>query len=848
VRLLLVALLCFGAVAAPEQPTPYERAVQAYRAEDFERAVELLTQAIESGEESVGYYALLGWTRLRRHEVPQAVTAFSAALSIDAEDGDPWKGLGLARQRSGDHKGAREAFGQAVQFAPGDAEAARLLADNLSLIIEERRFRPPVTGEPLRVDFRTGNARLEVRRNDAWKPLFIKGINLGTALPGKFPAQFPDDPELYAEWFRQMAEMGANVVRLYTLHPPSLYRELARYNEAHADRPLWLVQGVWTELPAGDDYDSEEFSGGFHAETRRVIDAIHGNVELPPRPGHADGVYDTDLSRYVLAWLLGREWEPHSVLAFNEAHPKMTDYVGDYVRAQDALPIEAWLASICDYAARHESQSYASQRPIAITSWPTLDPLHHPTEANAEEELVYWRNAGDDVIEIREYENDRVNVDVKRLVPTERFHAGIYAAYHAYPYYPEFMVVDPRFAEADDGEGTSRYLGYLRELKRHHGEQPVVIAEFGVPSSRGIAHLQPEGQHHGGHTERAQGEIDARLLRNIHQAELAGGIVFAWIDEWFKRNWLVMNYESPRERNPLWFNALDAEQNYGLIAARPGATGPRVVLDGKEDDWEAVSPLYRDEAGPLREFSVTSDEAFVYLRVLRTGPIPLWIGVDTYDAARGDSRFPPPVEATAGVGMEFLLQFSEQEARILVARSYDLFSQRNARPYRSQAADRGDFVEIRTFTNRARYGRDGTFFPARGYSRSPLRAGNTDPRSVDFDSLADWFVSADGKLLEARIPWGLLNVADPSSHQVIHETEEREGVVQTRATDGFRFHLLALKRRRDGDLRILDRFPAQGVEARDYPTFLWPAWEQPTYRLEPKPSYDILREAMQSLE
>jgi hypothetical protein len=382
----------------------------------------------------------------------------------------------------------------------------------------------------------------------------------------------------------------------------------------------------------------------------------------------------------------------------------------------------------------------------------------------------------------------------------------------------------------------------------------VLIAEFGVPTSRGIAHLHPEGQHHGGHTTRAQGEIDARLLRNIHQAGLAGGVLFAWMDEWFKRNWLVMHYQSPPHRNPLWLSALDAEQNFGLLAARPRGAGRRIVLDGRGDDWSGVPALYSrapDETVPdggLRVFRATADEAYLYLALELNASagspddLEYWIGVDTYDERRGDRRFPSPVDRSVPIGMEFVIRLTpgRDASRILVARPYDLFTQRNRRPYRSVPAETGDFIEIRTFTNRARYGRDGTYYAAKGYSRSPLRHGTTDPASPHHDSLADWFVGVESGLIEARIPWGLLNVADPSSHRVIHERTRTEGVVETLATEGFRFHLLTL-RTSPSRTRVVDSLPGAGAGVEGYPLFRWSGWERPTYRLEPKPSYDILR-------
>src|SRR5262249_236196 len=148
-------------------------------------------------------------------------------------------------------------------------------------------------------------------------PFFIKGVNLGTALPGKFPAEFPDDRTLYRRWFDQMGELVANAVRLYTLHPPPLYGALAGHNRERPSRNLGLRRGRVAEVPEAEDYGGS-CRDGFVAEIHRVVDAVHGNLELPPRPGHASGRYDADLSGDMLAWLLGREWEPYSVMAYEK--------------------------------------------------------------------------------------------------------------------------------------------------------------------------------------------------------------------------------------------------------------------------------------------------------------------------------------------------------------------------------------------------------------------------------------------------------------------------------------------------------------------------------------------------
>ena len=65
-------------------------------------------------------------------------------------------------------------------------------------------------------------------------------------------------------------------------------------------------------------------------------------------------------------------------------------YRGRYLDLARGTPIDAWMAAECDYLLAYEVATYNALRPIAYTNWPTLDPLHHPTESTAEEERR-WR-------------------------------------------------------------------------------------------------------------------------------------------------------------------------------------------------------------------------------------------------------------------------------------------------------------------------------------------------------------------------------------------------------------------------------------------------------------------------
>jgi hypothetical protein len=766
-----------------------------------------------------------------------------------------------------------------VDEHPGDEGTAAVLrrVRGAARLEEDRRLRavdreslPP---EP-RARARAGPRYLEGRHGDRYLPLFIKGVNLGVALPGRFPAEFPEDIEIYRRWLGQISEGGMNVIRTYTLLPPIFYQALHQHNSrllsshgADSEHPpagfLWLIQGVWTELPEEDRYDDPAFAGSFLEEMERIIDVLHGNILVVHRPGHASGLYRHDVSSMTLALILGREWEPFSVEAYDSAHGRES-YSGKYFSTRNGTAMEAWVASMMDHVMAYEAGRYGVMRPVAFTNWPTLDPLHHPTEATKEEErsLAERLNLPFEAKKVREYDNDGVSVDANRIRPTRLALAGHFASYHAYPYYPDFMNLDPVYTEARDRHGPNNYSGYLTQLNRHHEGVPVLISEVGVPTSRGIAHIQPQGFNHGGHNEAGQGEVNSRLMETIHDTGSAGGILFAWLDEWFKKNWMVIEFELPPERNPKWLNALDPEQNYGLLAAHPGREHPAVILDGRTDDWTGRSPLAGKAGGEgLEALWAAHDEAYFYVRIDASGAgleaageidwdrVEVLVGIDTYGREKGDRLFPVDERLEAPTGMEFMVRLNGREtSRVLVDPPYDLFSHRYNRPYRSVPNSDGRYMEIVVETNRKRVGRDGTLFPEVRYSRSPLRFGTTDPTAPGYDALADWATGGSRGVIEVRLPWGLLNVTDPSSLQVVEDRPDLSGGVGTTTSDGFRLYAALVDR---GTGKVLDTIPGRIGEGRLDPSvstlYAWAPWEEPAFHTRLKRSYFILKERLAAL-
>jgi hypothetical protein len=798
----------------------------------------------------------LAFVSLRRAELGRADSLFRAVIGRDSVNADAWDGLARTAQRRRDMEGMRAAGRRALTLNPGNGDLRAFLDGVDPDWNRAPRAHPaPVRSTVLQLAARTKGDRFEVRTDSGWRPLYLQGVNLGVALPGRFPAEFPPDSATYADWLAMIAGMRANTVRVYTILPPPFYRALRGWNTNHPERTLYLVHGVWTELPPDHDFDQVGWKAEFRAEMRRVVDVIHGAADVPPRPGHAGGQYDADVSRWILAYVIGREWEPYAVQAYGAAHRGIRSYRGRYLAMARGAAMERWMAEQCDFLLAYEKDRYNALRPIAYTNWPTLDPLHHPTESTAADERRFRGDSGDTATGGVDHEEDAAALDPMTVRPTAANPAGWFASYHVYPYYPDFINYDPGYSEARSSEGPSNYFGYLVDLKRHHAGVPLLIAEFGVPSSRGAAHLQPQGWHHGGHDEQAMAAIDARLAREVRESGAAGGILFAWMDEWFKRNWAVANFEIPADHRPRWHNAMDAEQHYGILGQYAG-DGTEPVLGGDPRRWVADDTTASGKIG----LHLRQDASYLYVGVSLPAPrgrafpwdsLDVLIAFDTYDAGLGQTRLPDGI-ARSEIGFEFLAEFrGPGDAELRITPDYnpyapaatmingDDFGRFYRGPAASVARDDGQFDSLLVIINRARYGRDGRFFPAQGYNRGRLRFGTTDQ-----STLADWYYDSTASLLELRLPWGLLNVTDPSTRTVL---AQRPGApFATVQTDGFRIGVVVRGDSGGANGRhVVAALPPLSRDgrwaARTFSTWSWSTWVEPTFHSRLKPVYDSVR-------
>jgi hypothetical protein len=342
--------------------------------------------------------------------------------------------------------------------------------------------------------------------------------------------------------------MNAEVIRVYTTLKPDFYEALYEFNR-HSDKPLYLLQGVWINeediANLNDAYaKNDKIKNDFIKDATDLVDIIHGNANLPEKPEFASGEYKKDVSPYVVGWILGIEWDPYFVQGTNDHNPYKTSYTGKFLYTDEASPFEVFLCETGDKVLDYEASKYHMTRSFSFTNWLTTDMLQHPNEPYEQEDMVV--------------------VNMEHIKSKAAFAPGLFASFHVYPYYPEFINCQKEYVSFKDENGKiNTYKAYLRDLFKEH-TMPVLVAEFGVPSSRGMAHESKySGYNQGNHDETEQGRIVASLLNDIYEEGYCGALVFTWQDEWFKRTWNTMDFDLPDQKDPFGLTPKRMNRNLG---------------------------------------------------------------------------------------------------------------------------------------------------------------------------------------------------------------------------------------------------------------------------------------------
>lgn len=617
---------------------------------------------------------------------------------------------------------------------------------------------------------------LYIKERDGFKEFDIKGVNLGMGKPGHFATDLAITKEEYLRWFHQIQDMGANVIRIYTIANPAFYEAFYEYN-VNNPSPLYLIHGVWvSDYLINSAYSAfdKEFYHPFLESCKDTVDVIHGRFKQKNDRHLFSNYYKWDISPWVYGYILGIEWEGDIVVFTNDCIPQAEQFQGEYLYTENARNFEIFLAGIGNETIRYETEKYGTQHAVAFANWPNTCPLTF-SEKTKQANKKYGQ------------------IDVEHIFAAPAFTGAMFASYHIYPYYPEYVLYEEK---SEHTENT--YLAYLTMLNQHH-EIPVVISEFGIPASRGKGSYEDNrtlARDQGMMNEVQQGNALVSLCKDIENSGCAGGIVFIWQDEWFKRTWNTIPTVD-LENIIYWSDIQTNEQRFGLLSFDPGAEKRMCSIDGDRSDWTDVIRVLEDQNCTL---SVQYDIEGIYFLVEKQGfdleRDRIFIPIDL--TPKSGSTKAENLKLSMSAPADFIIELNGKEnSRVWVQSRYNTIVplygpqlKRNFRPYLAPpAADDSRFDPIYLPLHEMDCFYNGSKIPFREfqfidnnefyrliqrYETGKLRYGNADPSASDFDSLAD-FCAGEG-FAEIRIPWQLLNFADPTQMKIHDDYYEHYGV------------------------------------------------------------------------
>ena len=622
---------------------------------------------------------------------------------------------------------------------------------------------------------------LFIDRGNGLEEFVVRGVHLGSTLPGHWAADYAIDEETYLRWFDQISDLGANTIRLSAIMDQDFYDALYAFNTSRED-PLYLLHGIPVNdyiLSSSVDAYDDAFREPFLRDCRTLVNLLHGRQSIPTNEnGMGYGSYRKDVSPWVLGYVLGTEWDALTVTYTNQIHDEMPPYQGVYLSAApEATAFESLLAEFCDNLITYESRRYKEQRPVSFANRAVTDPFLYPDE-------------------IQTYYSKCAQLDAEHLIASDHFQAGLFAAYQADLHDPDYLgsvlqgvpaVPTPLYQptpfggtdyktaltgsyEADylDPQGElNTYYAYLQMLNRHH-TMPVVITGFGVSSSRAPAHRD-----YGPMSEAQQGEALISCWQDLRNAGCAGGCVSAWQDEWSKRTWNTL-HAVDLDQTAYWSDYQSRDQFFGLLTFEPGEKTSVCCVDGDFSEWQAEDLVTDCNSYKL---SAKYDEKYLYLCVQAETPLsadsPLFIPIDTTPKSGGAGC--SGTDLTFDRSADFLLYIDgAANSRLLVQERYETlrammsYEVSGTNAYlKPPAADSTTFVPIHLLLESSGELVDGIWqVRSETYETGRLTHGTANPASPDFNSLTDFIICGTG--VEIRLPWQLLNFSNPAK-MIIHD-------------------------------------------------------------------------------
>ena len=256
------------------------------------------------------------------------------------------------------------------------------------------------------------------------------------------------------------------------------------------------------------------------------------------------------------------------------------------------------------------------------------------------------------------------------------------------------------------------------------------------------------------------------------------------------------------ETSVYWNDDQTNEQHFGLLSFDPGEEKSICYVDGNKEEWNTADVVTEQEEYRL---SMKYDEKDLYFLIekkdLDFEKAHMYIPIDTTSKS-GSKTAKNLKQLEMSQPADFVIELDGKEnSRVWVQERYDGMNILYFDKLSNQGFFSADFPEKdssqfhkillllqeikyyqRTAEGKAEpisfseydYNNTQHFKRQKVYETGKLTYGNGNPEAENFNSLAD-FCSGDG-FAEIRIPWQLLNFADPSTMRIHDDYYECLGV------------------------------------------------------------------------
>lgn len=596
---------------------------------------------------------------------------------------------------------------------------------------------------------KANNEDIYIAKDKKWQKFNIVGVNLDSSKPGNFPNDKEVTEEEYLNWLKIIYDMGANCVKVPDLMDYKFYNALYQFNKDKKN-PIYVIQGIYfdeIDLKNGEDIQGEGLEEKFKNNIKLIINSIHGNPFTLNETAETKH-YKTDVSKYVLGYILGVEFAKHDLI-YTELINNKESYNGKYFYTkQDASSFESYMAKMADYLVKYEYNQYKEQRIIGFIGSSENHKKVNAPNKDKEESI-----------------NDHVNPN--NIKKKHKLKTGIFASYNLYPSYTNM------------DEYQTNIQGYLNELKEMH-KMPVIIGEYGVPSSRNNSDFNRDNNKNY-INEEEQGKALIDIYKAIRDTNLAGGFIFELKDGWHRTSWNTKESKI-LDRAPFWSDAQDYSQNFGLIAFDPGKEKSESYPDNDISEWEDKHIINKNEDMSL---SMKSDEKYLYFMIKSGKTIDLDkqdIYIDLDITQKSGSTKSSQLNLNFDKPVDFIIEIKDRKnTKVIVHEYYNYFS---FNENKKENQIRPDLISIEPHMDK--------FSPIYIESRprmfvdsldkvvdsmksetGKLVHGNSNPSNKDYNSASDFYIGDN--YIEIRVPWALLNFMDPSTKQIMDDIYEYYG-------------------------------------------------------------------------